>query len=173
MDEPFLKQDRTKEVPHSHTRTVNSNYTAILQCAVSCIRLFLVGSTYALGVFTLPVENSVSPSDALDGVWQSSMGLVHFLSAAISIACAFLLSDGVSTSASHVRFVDILAAVSFVTFSVSAYAISIPSPLLLVASVSMFAVPFATRKSLSLLSVIAFWSRSTLCDGIHDVLLFC
>lgn len=116
----------------------------IWQSALACISIFVAGSSFALGAFTVSVERAARVPGALDGVWEIGLGFVHISSAFVSIASSIFLS----ALPPHERFprVRILLVLSFLgvfSIALASVAVLFQNPLLLIAAVCPFALPLS------------------------------
>lgn len=117
-------------------------YTTLHRCvralqSLTC--LFTVGGLYALAVYTAPVDVG------LPGVWATSLGLMHWLSAPVSILIGLHLDShgdhNLSPTQPNVRPIAMLSSMSYVMFALAAYAVANGMPLLLRLAISCQALP--------------------------------
>lgn len=69
----------------------------LAQIVVGIVLMIANGSTFALGVFTLPVQLSAPPHCSYLGIWPSAMGLMHALSSPAMILTGLAI-DGSAPS---------------------------------------------------------------------------
>lgn len=62
--------------------------------------MFLTGSLFPLGIFTVPIESLAQPAGALDGVWTSTIGVISLFSAPVTVFAGFYLDAGIIPSSS-------------------------------------------------------------------------
>lgn len=153
-EEPRAAESRAAGTPLTHAEESRKQLTppdtnvftitALLQCTLCCFQLFIVGSTFSLSVFTVPVEQSANPAASLDGVWATSMGLIHFLSAPVTILASVFLEEYPSLSPSaRLCVLHSVTSISLAIFSLSAFAVALNSTILIALSVCLFACPLA------------------------------
>lgn len=127
-----------------------TDYSKIIQGALALWQLFLVGSTFSIGVFVPSVEGSARPQHALDDIWETGMGAMHFLCGPVMIAATvFLTAEKHSVSrmlksktvrARLLAFITLLAYFSLVF---SAHGIRTVSRIAVFTGVALQAVPLA------------------------------
>lgn len=126
--------------------TQKSVYKTVTQCILACMTLFILASTFALGIFSVPIEKSATQHD-LDDVWEVAMGLIHFGSAPVAVVASIFL-DRFSYFSKTVR-IRILCATSSITLlslTVSSLGISARNSTVIIASTGMYAFPLAISK---------------------------
>lgn len=128
--------------------------TPVFQCMLGCSLLFIAGASFALGTFTVPVERS-APDGNLDGIWEISLGFVHFVSAVVSVATSIFLSS----VPPHKRFrrmraLLVLSAAGTMSLTAASRAVATQSRALIIPAVSIYALPLAISKSALSLSCI-------------------
>lgn len=125
-----------------------SSLSVVFQCALGCSALFVAGSSFALGTFTIPVENSGNPTGHLDGVWEISLGFIHFLSALVSVASSMYLSTVPPQKRyPRIRFLLIISVIGVLGIAVASQGVAAQSRPIIIASISFFALPLAISKS--------------------------
>lgn len=110
----------------------SNHIVRILNTLLACVLMFLTGSLYALGIFTVPIETQVSPPAALHGVWTSTIGFISLLSAPVSVVAGFFLDAGATPTPSssfgnckthRVRILCLVISLSFACLSFVAYGV--------------------------------------------------
>lgn len=129
----------------------HSRLRVVSQCALGCSTLFVAGASFALGTFTIPVENSGKPTGHLDGVWEISLGFIHFLSALVSVASSMYLSTVPPQKRyPRMRFLLIVSVIGVLGIAVASRGVAAQSRPVIIASISFYALPLAISKSASM-----------------------
>lgn len=130
--------------------------TKCVQVIILCHLMFLTGSTFSLGVFTLPVEHynippvlmstslNASTIDVppLRGAWPFGMGLMHFLSAPVLIAAGFILDNSkANMTDGPLRILSLFGSLSFLCFALCAAGVYQQSRQVVTFGLAMQAVP--------------------------------
>lgn len=117
--------------------------------------MFIIGGTTVLGVYNLAIEESASDSDALDGVWTSSMAYNNITCTISLMACGLFLSQGCDESdpaspwasrTSRIRIALFTAAISFSLLGLGGLGIAFESPLLIKLGLSSLGFGFGICK---------------------------
>lgn len=142
-------------LPTLHSPSPARSKAALLHGALACVIMLVAGSTFALGVFTVVVEEKANPPHSLNGVWETAMGLMHFASAPIMIATGIYLDNGKNDVASvsqqpwhlfktgRVRILCIISTFSFASLGVATYGAANSVAWALYFGVGMQAFPLA------------------------------
>ncbi|CAN8071670.1 unnamed protein product [Agarophyton chilense] len=157
--------------PHSHPSA------PLLHGSLAILLLLLAGSTFSLGLFIPGVEAAAKPGQHLDGIWETAMGAMHFLSGPIMILCSLYLDAGVESSSRLVplsrsknfrlRVVNLICVVAFASFSISASGAAHSNRVALFSGVAVQAFPLAIL-FLTCMQALLVWypHRSGLAIGL-------
>ena len=91
-----------------------------------------------MAVYTIPIDK------VMPGVWATSIGLMHWLSAPVSIAVGMTLDT--ARNARSVRPIAVLSSMSYSLFAVAAVGVSLRNELLLRVAVCCQALPLGISK---------------------------
>lgn len=105
-------------------------YTATKSLAT----LFHLGGLYAMAVFTVPLDST------LPSIWPSSIGLMHWLSAPVTIYTGILLHSSTNKTRTA-RFAGTFASLCYIGFGLASYAVSHTNGWLLRLAVCVQAFP--------------------------------
>lgn len=141
-------------------------FNCYVQGALVSLLMFLAGSTFALGVFIPSVEAAADPPHVLDGVWETAMGAMHFLSGPIMIVTGIYLDNGSQhvlgdpqmpwslSKTFRVRLLSLISLLAFASFSIAALGSATSSSHAIFVGVSMQSFPLAIGKLCFLFSLI-------------------
>lgn len=124
------------------SQDTSSNKAKIIQVSAALILMFITGSTFALGVFTVPVEMSIGQQGSQDAAWPLGMGLMHLLSAP-TLIIAGLIIDSAQRKGQNtpIRALSAVSATCFAMLSVSASGLSTKVRWVVIAGVGAQSVP--------------------------------
>lgn len=118
----------------------------VAQCILACMTLFILASTFALGIFTVPIEKSTTQHD-LDDVWEVAMGLIHFGSAPVAVvASVFLDRFSYFSKTIRIRILCATSSITLLSLTISSIGISAHNPTIIITSTGMYAFPLAISK---------------------------
>lgn len=131
-----------------------AGYMKFIQGTLALWQLFLAGSTFSIGVFVPSVEGSARPQHALDDIWETGMGAMHFLCGPVMIAATVFLTAGkqsvprvLKSKTVRARLLAFITLLAYFSLVFSAHGIRIVSRIAVFTGVAMQAVPLAIRKS--------------------------
>lgn len=99
--------------------------------ALACLTLFLSGSCWSLGVFTVPVEQHAHPRGVLNGIWPAAMGIGDIIFTPLMILSEMFLDGGrpkprdvnvplLSLSTVRIRIISLVVCFVYAVFGISA-----------------------------------------------------
>lgn len=147
--------------------------------------MFLTGSLFPLGIFTVPIESQARPSGSLDGVWTSTIGVISLFSAPVTVFAGFYLDAGVTPLSSsrpmrsfgnckthRIRILCLVIAMSFACLSFVAYGIQTTNAVLIRITATFLSFPLGIIYLLAT-EVLMVWnpSRPGLTTGLGQMAL--
>lgn len=130
--------------------------------------MFFTGSVFALGVFTVPVEENAAIPHSLDGVWPAAMGIMHLLSAPIMMLTGIYLDSAVThvsttnlafgqSKTDRLRILHVISSLCYSAFALAAAATALSSPILIRIAIALQSVPLGINYLLNTEVLVAWF----------------